>query len=536
MNQNQDIAISFEDLFRFIWRGLPIALAVALLAGGIAYFQARNVQRFYSARATVLVAQGNLSLGDLGASVVTAPNLDISTYRAALLTTPVLTDALTILDGDAAGQRNPESLRNGLVFRPEEGRNSSLIHLDVVNPSAERAASVANALAEALVRWGRGLASDNLATAVSVIRGQIDTLDAQIAGGGDAEQIAVLRTMRAEQVTRLTQAEALSNSVVGRMRILQPAQVPRAPLPLQTTRNTALAALLGLVLSYGLLLLRASLDTRLKSSDDLASATNLPILAEFPQQSSKSYRLPREISSYLRTNLLFATAEAHPKVFLVTSAAEAEGKSSVALSLAASFALNKYRTLLVDADLRKPSLGRICNANPMLHHSLQKHLEHPHEDQGRYTPATFPVSATENLDLVPSFETAPSPAELLSYGFHTCLEKWQEAYDVIIIDTPPVLPVTDALIIAPLCTGTVLVASTKQTKRRQVQEAVDILQRFGFGVRILGVVATMVSKQKASGGLRTYGYDPGYDEPEASKAPLPARVAEGKRSNPKNLT
>jgi capsular exopolysaccharide synthesis family protein len=529
MNQNQDISISFEDLYRFLLRGLPVALVVAVLAGAAAYYLSRNVEPAYRATATLMVSQAGPGLGAFGQSLVTSPVLDLPTYRAALYSSPVLESARQSLDSQ-------EGLGDILV-RTEESRNSSLIYLIVTHESAQAAAASANALATALVSWERGLASENLAIAVSAIEEQIQGLNEQIdefnaqgaLGQEQQDQLTGLINARAQRQAELSQARALSNSAVGRLRPLQPAHVPSAPLPLHATRNAAIAAILAMILSYGILLLRASLDSRLKSSDDLAAATGLPVLAEFPRQAQQTYRLPREATSYLRTNLLSATSGADPKIILVTSALAGEGKSSVALSLAASFAVNKHRALLVDADMRKPVLGRALNLNPILHHSLQKHLEHPHENQGRFTPASISVSASESLDIVPSFEPTPSPAELLSYGFAACLGKWQEDYDVIVIDSPPVLPVADALTMAPLCTGTVLVGSLRHADRRSAQTAVEILQL--HNVRLLGVVATNLAGQAS----RMYSYS--YGEPEVDKPSLASLGAEQARTRakPKNI-
>jgi capsular exopolysaccharide synthesis family protein len=239
-------------------------------------------------------------------------------------------------------------------------------------------------------------------------------------------------------------------------------------------------------------------------------------MAEFPKhkQPSGTYRLSREATSHLRTDVHHATADARPKIILVTSAAAGEGKTSVALSLATSFAINQIRTLLIEADMRRPVLGHVLNLSPIHHHPLQRHLENPFETEGRYTPASVAVNATDKLDVVPTFEPTASPAELLSYGFSACLKKWGEAYDVIIIDSPPVLPVADALTIAPLCTGAILVASMKRSDRRQVQTALSLLQR--HGVRVLGTVANRVSAPPRG---EAYGY--AYEVNEPYPAPLP---------------
>ena len=254
-----------------------------------------------------------------------------------------------------------------------------------------------------------------------------------------------------------------------------------------------MAFVLGILLAYGLLFLRQALDTRLRSTEDLARTSGLPVLAEFPKLRKGVRRLPVEAVSYLRTNVLLEAGHAHPKVILVTSSKSGEGKSSVAISLAESFVRSEHRTLLIDAELRHPVIDQEYDLNPAQDISLKYLLEHP---KVPYTPVGIQVSKHHVLHVVPSFESAASPTDLLSNGFRERLDTWRSQYDVLIIDSPPVLSVADPLIIAPLCTGTVLVTDTRTANRRQVRSTVDLLQR--VGIKLLGVVATHVTNPSQS--------------------------------------
>ena len=110
------------------------------------------------------------------------------------------------------------------------------------------------------------------------------------------------------------------------------------------------------------------------------------------------------------------------------------------------------------------------------------------------------MNLAQTLDIIPTFRAAPSPTELLSLGFPDCLASWQKDYDVIIIDSAPLLNVADTLTIAPLCTGTVLVASLEDTDPQQIADAVELLQR--SGVRIFGLAATFVGRSSARANYR----------------------------------
>jgi hypothetical protein len=214
-----------------------------------------------------------------------------------------------------------------------------------------------------------------------------------------------LTQLRAQQLAELNTARVLRHGAVGHLEVLEPALAPLLPVAPRPALNAALAFVLALFATFGLLLLRESLDARIKGSEDLARLSNHPILAEFSRQAT-GRRLPLEASNYLRTNLLFATADAHPRVILVTSSASAEGKSSVALSLAESFARNGQKTLLVDADLRAPVLGKEYNLSPQTDTPLISYLETFYQEDA---PVAVPLGPSQNLEVIPSFEAPPTP-------------------------------------------------------------------------------------------------------------------------------
>ena len=269
-------------------------------------------------------------------------------------------------------------------------------------------------------------------------------------------------------------------------------------------------------------------DVFLYSVDDLANVAGLPVLAEFPKSAKKTRRLPSEASGYLRTNLLLGTQNVHPKVILVTSPSHNEGKSSVALSLAESFTRANYRTLLVDADLRQPVIAREYNLDDKRHIPLRTHLENP---LGSYEAAHVGVNLTQTLDIIPTFRAAPFPTELLSNGFPDALASWEKDYDVIVIDSAPLLNVADTLIIAPLCTGTVLVASLEDTDPQQLEETVERLQR--SGVRIFGIAATFVGRGGSRPNYRDARDGVALEGDRTHPAPTPLQPATANRGRSK---
>ena len=300
---------------------------------------------------------------------------------------------------------------------------------------------------------------------------------------------------RAELQLQLSSARALRTAAVGRLELLERAEAPRERVAPRPTRNAALAALLAVFFTYGLLLLRDALDTRVRGPEDLAKITELPVLAEFPRVATGRRGLPMEAASYLRTAVSFATHDVHPKVILVTSTGAGHGKSSVSMALAESFARQHYMTLLIDADLRKPVIGREYGLSFLEHQSLRDALE----DIGNATPTRLRITDDVEFDVLPSYEAAPNPTELLANWMRPLLDRMRPHYDVIIIDSAPVLPVADALTVAPHASGVVFTVSVPDADRRSVQNGIELLRR--VGVKVFGTVAANIPPgRRGSGG------------------------------------
>jgi len=498
--ENGTYTISLRDVLNFLLRGALVALTVAVAAAAAAFILSRNATPSYRASATLLASQPNVSYSSLG--IISPPPVDPTVYRSAILDGPILSEALHNLQDEPVTQASLAQLKNQVRVMVEDRRISSLIRIEVDDPVAARAARLANALAEELLSWDRERARQNFASGVMALEQAVGTIDAQIAGlGNNPDQLATLNALRERRLRELDAARALSNSavVVGLLEPFRVALVPDRPLSSRTALNTTLAFLLGLVLSYGFMLLRTSLDTRIRNSEDLVALTGLPVIAEFSRAARNPHQLSHESASYLRTNLLLATANVQPKTFLVTSAQTLKEKTGVAIALAESFARSKYRTLLVDADLRHPSSSQAFNLNPIEYTPLEVYLENPHQ---RYLPISVRVDGKRSFDLIPSFSAARSLVDLLNQGLREHLEVWRGSYDVIIIDSTPLLPFADTLAIAPLCTGVIVSTSVKDSSPQQVRAAVDLLRR--VGVDILGLVVTNLAPSRQ--GSLHYGY------------------------------
>jgi capsular exopolysaccharide synthesis family protein len=495
---------TLRDLFALIRRGLPLALAAAIVVSVATFFINRNTPPVYAATATVLASAQDPNQRDFGVTLVTAPPLDIATYQAAIRSRQVLADALLDLTGSVPSRVEVDVLGGSLALRAEEARTSSILRVTVRDEDPTRASDRANAVAAAAVRWDEQRATRSLETIVASLQAQIASIDAELAAASADVPVEGLTRNRAELQLQLSSARALRTAAVGRLELLEQAEPPRGAVSPRPTRNAATAGLMAALFAYGIVLLRELLNTRVRGPVDLAMLTGLPVLAEFPKVASGRRGLPMEVASYLRTAVSFAANAAHPKVILVTSTGTGHGKSSVAMALAESFSRQRFKTLLIDADMHKPVLAHEYALDPRKPLSLRDALSDEAD-------AVFSVrlAAKEiELDLIPSFEPVADATELIANHMRSLLERVAPGYDVIVIDSPPILSVADALIMAPHTTGVVFAVSVPDADRRQVTNVMGLLRR--VGVRVFGTVATnLPAGARLGAGAYGYGYGRG---------------------------
>ena len=503
----EPIELSLSDLFGFLRRGLGWALLAAVAGGVLAYALTNRIEPTYRAVATLVASHADPSTRTFGNVLVTAPTLDAQSYRTAILSRAVIDPATAILaaDGIDTGTRLGEQLR----VTTSGSLATTVIRVEVLASQPERAAQIANAVARAAVEWDEARATRSLETIIIALQSQIDGIDVELATPLDENTRDGLLRSRGDLSIQLSSARALRNAVVGRLEPLEAAVPIHAPVAPRPVRNAATGALLAAVLVYGVRLLRKVLDVRIQTVDDLSAVTGLPILAEFPLSRTRDWRLSREAASYLRSNLMFDLADVDPKIILVAGYGPEHGKTSVAVTLAESFAAQGSKTLLMDADLRRPSIGDAYQLAPDVTVSLRDALM---ADGVEFVTEVNGTRETV-LDVYPSFAPVPYPAELLSNRLAPLLEHLKDRYDVIVLDSAPLLAVADTLAIAPRASAAVLVVSMEEANRRSVIRALQLLQR--ANAPVVGLVANKVSPKHGArlrGRGHGYGHGYGYDD------------------------
>jgi capsular exopolysaccharide synthesis family protein len=342
-------------------------------------------------------------------------------------------------------------------------------------------------------------------------------LSASVTDGDRARALSLAKDLAREFATLVQTLETPSGGTVASVRVEvvagpRLAETPVAPTP---ARNLGLALVLGLLAGVGLAALREAMDTTVKDAASLAEHVDAPVLSSVPfdararksplilADTTRSTRA--EALRQLRTNLQFVDVDRPVRTIVVTSAGPNEGKSTTACNLAIVFAEAGKRVVLVDADLRRPRLAEYLNLEGAIGLTNvlvgQTRLEVALQQWG-----------SERVFVLPSGSIPPNPSELLgSRHMAELLNTLEERFDAVIIDTPPLLPVTDAAVLASTVDGTVLVSRCGRTTTTQAKQAADSLK--AVGARVLGCVLNMTPAR----GADAY-YD--YNRPE----PRPRRT------------
>ncbi len=305
--------------------------------------------------------------------------------------------------------------------------------------------------------------------------------------------------------------------------VVDPASFPEAPVSPQPVRNLGLAGILGLLLGLGAAVLRELLDTTVTSQEDIADATDASVMGNIAYDSAAAKRpLVTDLGSHaprveafrvLRTNLQFVDVDKESKVFVVTSSVPEEGKTTTATNLAITLAQAGQKVLLVEADLRRPKIADNLKLETAVGLTTVLVGRIGLED------AVQDYASVEDLSVLTSGAIPPNPAELLqSQAMADTLTQMRKLYDVIIVDAPPLLPVTDAALLTAQSDGALVVVRHSKTTRDQLRHSIKRLE--AVDGRALGVVLNMVPHRRSSaygyGDGHGYGYGYGYG-PEGGK-------------------
>lgn len=365
------------------------------------------------------------------------------------------------------------------------------------------------------------MTADQLAGSVTATAPLNTTLIEISAKSPDAVQAANIANGISESLTNVVQNIESTGSQSAEVKLtrVQEAEVPSAPVTPNVPLNIALGLFFGLILGVGLVVLRHTLDSRIRSDHDVEAISSVPILggimydAKAPKRPLIVHEDPRspraEAFRTLRTNLQFVDAGGGARSFVVTSAIESEGKSSTASNLAIALDNAGHKVIVVDADLRRPKLAQYMGLEGAVGLTDlligRADMDDAVQQWGR-----------GNLHVLPAGSVPPNPSELLgSAAMHSLVERLENEFDYVLFDAPPLLPVTDAAVLSKTAGGAIVVVAAGRTHRSQLSAAVTALEN--VGARLFGFVLTMLPSQGPhSYGYQTYGYGPVYAQDDVT--------------------
>jgi capsular exopolysaccharide synthesis family protein len=302
--------------------------------------------------------------------------------------------------------------------------------------------------------------------------------------------------------------------------IIDPAQPPHFASKPRPVRTVLTAIILGLALGIGLAFLFESFDESIRSPEDVEKKLGFPLLGTIPKLDKGTTPVvalqdPRsnfsEAYYSVRTALQFSTNEGVPSSLVVTSARPSEGKSTTSTAIAQHLARLGLRVLLVDSDLRNPSLHKVMSAENT--HGFSNYLT-----GGMSLIQLAQETSTPGLSFIPCGPMPPNPAELLGAAkLQAMLREARAHYDVVLVDAPPVMGLADAPLLASAAAGTILVVEAGGTGRRLAKAAIRRLQV--GNAHLLGILLTKFDARKSSYG---YGYGYAYDYEYGSRPALKA--------------
>ena len=512
----QERRLDLQEVLTVLWFRKWSILAITLLTVAVVLLVSSRQTPIYVSQAGVLVTPI-----DTGSEAVAPETPNLATEAeliSSLAVAQVVAENLGI-------EADPRALLEDLSV--DQPTDTEILQVSYRDPNPARARRVATGFADGYLQFREAEASKLILERASDLEAQIQALEqrlrnvqedlvrlpdndprsASLEGEAATLQGLILQT----QITRL----GLPREVTGGQ-VIQPASIANSPVSPNHVVNAALGLAVGLALGIGLALVRDRMSGRLRSSDEVEEYLEAPVLGVVPRvpdwrrrkraylASAARWRSPAaEAYRVLRTNVLWTTSTG-AKSIVVTSTHSGEGKSATVANLGVVLARAGKRVTLVSADLRRPRLHEFFRRDGLIGLSdvLAGRLPLDAVVQEVTLPSSAPMDlSTVSLRLVSSGPVPEDPAELLgSATMAMVIEELERVSDIVLIDAPPVTPVTDAPVVAAVTKNVLLVIGPNSATRASVLSARQQLER--VGARILGGVLNGPNAIKA----QSFGY------------------------------
>lgn len=538
---SQDHASTTGGYLRLLWRRKWQLVLPVLVATAVAYGVSAQQSPVFETHADLLF-QGPGAGGAQGTSV------DVPTEAQIVMSPQMALAAAESLGGDVT----VAEVEAAVTAEPVE--TLPMLRVSARAPSAQRAEQLVTATVEAYLasradriegQYEAALADAN--TRLEQLAAELDSVTSELAvaervTGGEASDTLALRARRDQLVSRLAlqqgrlddlQAEAVETA--DDVSVLVPATIPTAPQSPQPVRAGAIGALIGLLLGFALMLLRQQLQDSVHDLDEVEEVLLAPVLTVVPRIRGRRkrggvalHKAPTspaaEAYRILRANLAAAGVGTQYRIVLITSAMEGEGKTTTAANLAIAFAETGEQVVLVDADLRRPKLHELLAVPNKA--GLADVLRSDAPGVGSIAAVG---SAAGRLGLVPAGSGRHEPVRTLSSArLGRMLTSLRES-SIVIVDSPPALPVADAAILAGHADAVVLAVDITRSNRATLERLRSRLT--AISTPVIGFVLH-AARPEHSGYLGYRGYR-GYEAAEPAKAD-PRHAVEPRSSTPRS--
>lgn len=521
---HREADLEIRRFFLLIRKWFWLILLGVSLVSGFTYLISRSMTPVYEASAVLLDQQVFPSPGGEYAALMASQHA-VKTYTELAKSAPIMSEVASTLGSGLTVKGLQASV--SAVQIPD----TELLRISALDANPEVAKNIANTVAAVFTKRNTEMrqqrfedAKKELDRQIGAIEKDIESTQAAINALGDPKDpknIGMPEFVRSESARlennliklqtqhtvllksaedfRMASARYSNNLVVSSL-----AEAPRTPVRPKVFNNTILAGLAGLVSSLGLVYLLEHLDDTVKSSEDVLENLGLSTLGNLgkirgraPRDKLIAARHPKSPLSEgyrtLRTNLQFSAVDNKLHTLLVTSPSPGEGKSMTSANLALVMAQSGLSVVLVDSDLRRPTLHKVFDLSNSV--GLTSLLM----QDGSEMNGSLQNTPEANLRLLASGPLPPNPSELLgSKRMRSLMERLRGMADIIILDSPPMLAVTDASILAREVDGVLLVLEANTTRRDMAVKAKEDLKKIGG--RILGVALNKI------GGRGSYYY------------------------------
>jgi non-specific protein-tyrosine kinase len=490
-----------------VWRSWKVVLLVGVLAAAVAFVASNAMARTYESESRLLVGQA-----------LQASNPDVNLFQSATdlaETYAVIGESRQLLEKVKTALKLDlpiETLLSQVTVRPVP--DQPMIDIRASADAPEKAAAIANEVAAQLIAKAPAIGATGEPDAAFAQQDLKDTAEQITQTRDELQSLIAIPNQTPEQQARrevletrlaslrATYAALLQTATTvaaNRVSVIDPAVPPLEASSPRVLLNTILAGILGLLLAIGVVYLMEHLDDRMKSAEQVEAVTGLPHLGTVlrmpgPADREPFYRMatllyPRspaaEAFRTIRTNIEFASIDKPFQTIVVTSAAPGEGKTVTASNLAVAFAQSGRRTILVDADLRRPGVHDMFSLT-----NTVGLTDLVHSDATKLDTVIRPTD-NPNLSVITAGTVPPNPAELLGSGrMAVILDRLREAADIIVFDTAPVGAVTDGAILAATADATLFVVQPLKTTERIVRRGREALAK--VNARVIGTVLNNV--------------------------------------------